>query len=38
MFTMDIIIPVLLPFFVKEITGFGFEISIWDAVFVGGQI
>ena len=35
---MDIIILVLLPFFVKEIADFGFQISVWDVVFLRGQI
>ena len=34
---MDIIIPASLPFFVKEITDFGFQISKWYIVFVGVQ-
>ena len=37
-FNVDIIIPALLLFIMKEFINFGFQGSIWNPEFVGGQI
>ena len=35
-FIVDVIIPALLPFCVKEFIDFGFQVSIWNPEFVEG--
>ena len=35
---MDVIFPSLLLFCVKEFIDCGFQVSIWNPEFVGGQI
>ena len=37
-FIVDVIIPAQLPFCVKEFIDLGFQVSIWNPEFVGGQI
>ena len=35
-FIVDVIIPVFLPFCVKQFVDFGFQVSKWNTEFVGG--
>ena len=37
-YIVDVIISAMLLFFLKEFIDFGFQVSIWNAEFVGGQI
>ena len=36
-FIVDVIIPALLPFCVKEFIDFGFQVSIWNPEYVGSR-
>ena len=37
-FIVDVIIPALLPFCLKEFIDFAFQVSVWNPEFVRGQI
>ena len=37
-FIVDVIIPALLPFCMKEFIDFGFQVSVWNPKIVRSQI
>ena len=37
-FIVGVIIPALLPFYMKEFIDFGLQVNVWNPEFVGGQI